>query len=174
MTKFEIVLGDITHANVDAIVNAAKPSLAGGSGVDGAIHTASGPTVLQECLALELHDGVRCSVGEAIITSAGKLNSKFIIHTVGPVYKDSENPEALLRLSYINSMELALRYKCKSIAYPAISCGKYEYPHKEAINIAFSSLISYLNSGIKIYFYVLEADIYHKYNEILNFSELSI
>lgn len=169
MNKFKVILGDITVANVDAIVNAAKPSLTGGSGVDGAIHKAAGPTVLQECLTLAQHGEIRCPVGEARITRAGELQSKFIIHTVGPIYKESIEPEALLKLSYVNSIELALKHKCKSIAFPAISCGKYGYPHEKAIDIAFESLTPYLSDGIRIYFYIFENDLYQKYLNKLKF-----
>ncbi len=163
MTEFKVILGDITGANVDVIVNAAKPSLTGGSGVDGAIHKAAGPDVLQECIALKPHGGIRCPVGEARITGPGQLQCKFIIHTVGPIYKDCREPEAFLKQSYINSIELALKHKCKSIAFPAISCGKYGYPHDEAIDIAFSSLNPYLGRGIQVYFYVFDRDLYLKY-----------
>ncbi|GAC02870.1 MAG: macro domain-containing protein [Paraglaciecola sp.] len=174
MTEFEVILGDITGANVDAIVNAAKPSLTGGSGVDGAIHKAAGPALLQECMALKPHDGIRCPIGEARITGSGQLQCKFIIHTVGPIYKGCENPEALLTKSYTNSIELALNQKCKSIAFPAISCGKYGYPHEEAIGIAFSSLYPYLSLDIKIYFYVFEKDLYLKYLNKLSIIKKSI
>jgi len=163
MTDFKIVLGDITEAKTDAIVNAAKPSLTGGSGVDGAIHKAAGPSLLEECLLLELHEGIRCPVGDAKITNAGLLNSKFIIHTVGPIYQDYSKPQELLRSAYVNSIELALRHKCKSIAFPAISCGKYGYPHDDAIDVAISSLKPYLNVGIDIYFYLVEESLYKKY-----------
>jgi len=174
MTEFKVILGDITGANVDAVVNAAKPSLTGGSGVDGAIHKAAGPAVLQECIALKPHDGIRCPIGEARITGSGQLQCKFIIHTVGPIYKGCEGPEALLKLSYINSIELALKHKCKSIAFPAISCGKYGYPHEEAIDIAFSSLNPYLSRDIQIYYYVHENDLYLKYLNKLSLIEKSI
>ena len=163
MKDFKLVLGDITAAKTDAIVNAAKPSLTGGGGVDGAIHKGAGPSLLEECLLLEQHEGIRCAVGDAKITSSGLLNSKFIIHTVGPIYQDCSKPQELLRSAYVNSIELALRHKCKSIAFPAISCGKYGYPHEDAIDVAISSLKPYLNAGIDIYFYLVEEDLYKKY-----------
>ena len=163
MAEFKVILGDITTANVDAIVNAAKPSLTGGGGVDGAIHKAAGFQLLQECWALEVIDGIRCPVGEARITGSGQLKSKFVIHTVGPIYKDAENPVEQLKRSYMNSIELALQHDCKSIAFPAISCGKYGYPYDEAVNIATSTLRPYLNKGIEIYFYIFEKELYEMY-----------
>ncbi|MGL6482942.1 macro domain-containing protein [Aeromonas caviae] len=163
ITTFEIILGDITKANVDVIVNSAKPTLTGGSGVDGAIHKAAGASVLKECLDFELIEGIRCPTGCARITNAGNLNSKFIIHTVGPIYEDCEFPDKLLTLAYVNSIELAIKFGCKSIAFPAISCGKYGYPHEEAVRIAFSTLHYYLGGGIKVYFYLFEKELYGKY-----------
>ena len=163
MAEFKVILGDITTANVDAIVNAAKPSLTGGGGVDGAIHKAAGFQLLQECWALEVIDGIRCPVGEARITGSGQLKSKFVIHTVGPIYKDAENPVEQLKRSYMNSIELALQHDCKSIAFPAISCGKYGYPYDEAVNIATSTLRPYLKKGIEIYFYIFEKELYEMY-----------
>ena len=168
MTEFKVILGDITTANVDAIVNAAKSSLTGGSGVDGSIHEAAGAAVLEECIALKPSGGIRCPVGEARLTASGRLQCKFIIHTVGPIYKNCKAPEKFLKQSYINSIELALKLKCKSIAFPAISCGKYGYPHEEAVDIAFSALNPYLGRDIQIYFYVFERDLYLKYLNKLN------
>lgn len=163
MADFKVIFGDITDANVDAIVNAAKPSLTGGGGVDGAIHKAAGSDVLKECLALKDFKGVRCFTGNAVITDGGKLRCKYIIHTVGPIYKKSKSPADLLRMSYINSIELALKYDCKSIAFPAISCGKYGYPYDKAVDIAISALSPYLEKNIEIYFYVFEKDLYEIY-----------
>ena len=165
MAEFKVIFGDITDANVDAIVNAAKPSLTGGSGVDGAIHEAAGSDVLKECLALKDFKGIRCFTGKAVITGAGQLKCKYIIHTVGPVYEKRKSPADLLRLSYINSIELALKNECKSIAFPAISCGKYSYPYEEAVDIAISALSTYLEKGIDIYFYIFEESIYKVYKE---------
>ncbi|QUM85464.1 macro domain-containing protein [Moritella sp. 28] len=171
MANIKIILGDITAAKVDAIVNAAKPSLTGGRGVDGAIHKAAGPSLLEECLQLKLYDGIRCPVGGARITSAGFLESKWVIHTVGPIYKDSNKPQELLHSAYVNSIELAIRHKCKSVAFPAISCGKYGYPHEEAVEVAINSLKPYLNTGIEVYFYIVEEDLYRKYKSRLSIDE---
>lgn len=163
MANFKVIFGDITDANVDAVVNAGKPSLTGGSGVDGAIHKAAGLDVLKECLALKDFKGVRCFTGSAVITGAGQLRCKYIIHTVGPVYEKRNSSADLLRLSYTNSIELALKNECKSIAFPAISCGKYGYPYDEAVDIAISALSPYLEKNIEIYFYIFEESLYEVY-----------
>ena len=107
-TKIELVFGDITKAEVDAIVNAANSSLMGGGGVDGAIHRAGGPAILAECREIVARQG-RCATGEAVITSGGNLPSKFVIHTVGPVWHGGNNNEAnLLQNAYVNSLKLAV------------------------------------------------------------------
>lgn len=131
--------------------------------VDGAIHKVAGFELLQECWTLEATNGIRCPVGEARITGSGQLKSKFVIHTVGPIYKNADNPAELLRRAYINSIELALQNDCKSIAFPAISCGKYGYPYDEAVDIATSTLKPYLDKNIEIYFYLFEKELYQMY-----------
>ena len=138
MNNIFLVNGDITKANVDAIVNAANTTLLGGGGVDGAIHRAAGPELLQACSQLDEVNGVRCPFGQARITPAGKLNAKFVIHTVGPIYKNSPNPKATLESAYENSLDLALANGCRTVALPAISCGIYGYPLDEAAKIAIS------------------------------------
>jgi len=132
----ECVHGDITTQKVDAIVNAAKSSLLGGGGVDGAIHAAGGPSILAEC-----HELGGCETGDAKSTTGGNLSAKYIIHTVGPVYMDgkSDEPEFLANC-YTNSMRLADDLKCRTIAFPAISCGVYGYPIQEASKIAIESV----------------------------------
>lgn len=127
-----IKLGDITKENVDAIVNAANTKLCGGGGVDGAIHRAAGLSVLKECLRIG-----GCPTGEAVITNAGNLKAKKIIHTPGPVWKGGHKGEAqLLKKCYENSFFLAKKNKFKTIAFPAISTGVYGYPIQEATKIA--------------------------------------
>jgi O-acetyl-ADP-ribose deacetylase (regulator of RNase III) len=131
--------GDITQAEVDAIVNAANPIMLGGGGVDGAIHRAAGPKLLEACRKVKPTNGVRCPFGEARITSAGGLQAKFVIHAVGPRYGRDPEPHQLLASAYRNSLELALENQCGSIAFPAISCGAYGYPVDEAAAIAVAT-----------------------------------
>ena len=136
MTNISLIQGNITTADVDAIVNAANPVMLGGGGVDGAIHRAAGRALLEACKQVKPVNGIRCPVGEARITSAGQLKARYVIHTVGPRYRIDEHPEELLRSAYRNSLQLALENHCQSIAFPAISCGVYGYPMDEAAEIA--------------------------------------
>jgi O-acetyl-ADP-ribose deacetylase len=154
MNNIDIIEGDITCANVDAIVNAANPMMLGGGGVDGAIHKAAGPKLLEECLKVKAVRKIRCPVGEARITLAGNLPSKYVIHTVGPKYHREENPGKLLTASYTNSLALALENGCKSIAFPAISCGSYGYPVREAANIAIQVCTESKFEDIDVFFYL--------------------
>src|SRR6476620_581211 len=129
--KIELIKGDITKVHADAIVNAANGSLLGGGGVDGAIHRAGGPEILEACRKIVARQG-GCKTGEAVITTAGKLPAKFVIHTVGPVWNGGDKGE-LQNLSdcYNNSLKLALEYNCKTIAFPNISTGIYRFPKNE-------------------------------------------
>ena len=139
MHKIIIKQGDITKETVDGIVNAANTTLRGGGGVDGAIHQAAGPAVLQECIKIG-----GCKTGEAVLTGAGKLKAKKIIHTVGPVWNGGGHFEAeLLRSCYRNSFELAKKSKLKTVAFPAISTGAYGYPIEEAADIALEEGLKY-------------------------------
>jgi O-acetyl-ADP-ribose deacetylase (regulator of RNase III) len=135
-----LVQGDITKETTDAIVNAANSRLAGGGGVDGAIHRAGGPAIMQECRRIG-----GCPTGKAVITTAGNLKAKYVIHTVGPRYHDGTEGEAqLLRSTYLESLKLASTKHLKSIAFPAISTGAYGYPLREAATIALQTVIEYL------------------------------
>lgn len=143
----EVVKGDITQQQVDAIVNAANSTLLGGGGVDGAIHRAGGPIILEECRKLVAQKG-GCTSGEAVITSAGKLPCNYVIHTVGPIWKGGQNNEdRLLYFSYFNSLTLANNYQCKSIAFPNISTGVYGFPKEKAAIISLQAIGDFLNSN---------------------------
>ena len=168
MTTLSIIQGDITTAHVDAIVNAANPYLLGGGGVDGAIHQAAGPTLLSACKKLEVINGVRCPMGEARITEAGNLSAMYVIHTVGPIYQQEKNPEQILTQSYHNSLNLALENHCCSIAFPAISCGIYGYPHKEAANIALACCSEVQYQSLTISFYLYSTSLYHLWIDALD------
>jgi len=138
----KIVTADITTLHVDAIVNAANPSLLGGGGVDGAIHRAAGPGLLQACRALpESWPGVRCPTGEARITAGFALPARHVIHTVGPVWHGGSAGEAdLLANCYRNALRLLREHQLRTIAFPAISCGIYGYPAAEAARVAVTTL----------------------------------
>lgn len=142
----ELVEGDITLQDTEAIVNAANPSLLGGGGVDGAIHRAGGPQILEECKAIG-----GCPTGEARITSGGRLKARYVIHAVGPVYKDGRQREPeWLAGAYWSSLELASRNKIKSVAFPAISTGVYGYPMEAASEIALTTVRRYLEGHPEI------------------------
>jgi O-acetyl-ADP-ribose deacetylase (regulator of RNase III) len=138
--RLEIVRGDITTLEVDAIVNAAKSSLLGGGGVDGAIHEAAGPQLLEECMRLRaaIYPHGLC-VGEAAVTGGGKLPAMYVIHTVGPHYRKEPDP-ALLRACYTNSLAAADRLKARSVAFPLISSGVYAWPVGDAIHQAITAI----------------------------------
>ncbi|MFQ5668753.1 MAG: O-acetyl-ADP-ribose deacetylase [Candidatus Binatia bacterium] len=144
--RIEVVEGDITQLEVDAIVNAANERMLGGGGVDGAIHRAAGPELLAACRAVpEVRPGVRCPTGEARITPGFALPARHVIHTVGPVWKGGGAGEpALLASCYRNSLALAATHKLRSIAFPAISCGVYGYPAEKAAAIAVREVSDFL------------------------------
>lgn len=141
MPRITIVEGDITSQQVDAIVNAANPSLLGGGGVDGAIHRRGGPAILEECRRLRatvLPDGL--PVGEAVATTAGDLPARWVIHTVGPVYHATERPAELLRRCHEAALRVADELGARTVAFPAISTGAYGYPVEEAARIAVATV----------------------------------
>jgi len=142
LDKIEVRQGDITQLEVDAIVNAANQSLLGGGGVDGAIHRAAGPQLLEECRALG-----GCPTGEARITKGYNLPVRYVIHTVGPVYSGKPQDSRLLTNCYENSLKLAVENRVKSIAFPAISCGVYGYPIENACKIAVDTTADFLKSN---------------------------
>jgi O-acetyl-ADP-ribose deacetylase (regulator of RNase III) len=132
--------GDITRESVDAIVNAANSSLLGGGGVDGAIHRAGGPSILEECREIRASQG-ECPTGEAVITGAGNLDARYVIHTVGPVWRGGEEGEEnLLRSAYRNSLGLAAEHEARTVAFPSISTGAYGYPIERAARTALSAV----------------------------------
>ena len=150
----KIIQGDITTLAVDAIVNAANQVMLGGGGVDGAIHRAAGRELYEACLKVsEVRPGVRCPTGEARITPGFKLPAKFVIHTVGPVYRDGQHGEPeKLAACYRNSLALAAENGCKSIAFPCISAGVYGYPIEDAAKIAVGEVREFLATSTFAHF----------------------
>lgn len=158
--------GDITRERCDAIVNAANPSLLGGGGVDGAIHRAAGPRLLEECRTIG-----GCKPGEARITGGYNLPARFVIHTPGPVYRGGNSGERdILRNSYRNSLALAQEHGCASIAFPAISTGVYGYPREEACEVAVTTVLAYLREHEyypEVCFVLFDAGNYRTYTNYL-------
>lgn len=139
-TIISLIKGDITNESLDAIVNAANSRLAGGGGVDGAIHRAGGPTIMEECRKIG-----GCPTGSAVITSGGDLKARFVVHAVGPIYRDGMHNEAkLLESAYKKSLEIAGKNGLYTIAFPSISTGAYAYPVKEASKIALKTVIKFV------------------------------
>lgn len=149
-SKISIRRADITKVAADAIVNAANTSLLGGGGVDGAIHRAGGPAILEDCRKIIARQG-GCRTGEAVITTAGNLPARFVIHTVGPVWNGGNNKEAQkLASCYSNALQLAVDNHCQSIAFPNISTGIYGYPKDQAAKIALQTVSQFLAADTTI------------------------
>jgi O-acetyl-ADP-ribose deacetylase (regulator of RNase III) len=167
MPSIRVIRGDITKVEVDAIVNAANSSLVGGGGVDGAIHRAGGPDILEECRKIRARQG-GCPTGEAVITTAGRLSSKYVIHTVGPVWSGGgHGEEELLANAYLNSLKLALSHNCQTIAFPNISTGVYRFPPERAISVVQRTVSRFLdehpNSLRSILFVCFDEENYRLY-----------
>jgi O-acetyl-ADP-ribose deacetylase (regulator of RNase III) len=165
LDKIEMQQGDITRLEVDAIVNAANTKLLGGGGVDGAIHRAAGPELLEECRTIG-----GCPTGEARITGGYRLPARHVIHTVGPVYSGSPRDRHLLTNCYLNSLKIAVKHNITTIAFPAISCGVYGYPIEEACKIAVDTGCDFLKSHPslkKIIFIQFSADDHAVYKACL-------
>jgi len=163
--EIDIVRGDITKLDVDAIVNAANTTLLGGGGVDGAIHRAAGPELLAECRTLG-----GCRLGEAKITRGYRLPARFVIHTVGPIWRGGKHGESeTLANCYRNSLQLAVENGIKTIAFPAISCGAYDYPIQEAAQIALGTTREFLATEARIekVIFVLWGEEIEIYRELL-------
>lgn len=170
-TIINIIKGDITRQNVDAIVNAANSSLLGGGGVDGAIHRAGGPAILEACRAIVARQG-KCKTGEAVITTGGNLSAKFVIHTVGPVWNGgNKNELRLLANAYSNSLSLAIENNIESIAFPNISTGIYGFPKDKAAEIAFSTVAAFIkneNRLMEILFVCFDDENFELYKHLFN------
>lgn len=166
ISKFEVFNGDITQLQVDAIVNAANISLLGGGGVDGAIHRAAGPELLAECRQLN-----GCETGQAKITKGYKLPAKYVIHTVGPIWNGgAKNETELLKSCYAQSIKLAIENKCKTIAFPAISTGVYNFPKPLAAEIAIKTIFESLEknkSVSKVIFAIFDSENNEIYTKLL-------
>lgn len=169
-TKIDIKQGDITKSESDAIVNAANTSLLGGGGVDGAIHRAGGKAILEECQHIRNRQG-GCKTGEAVITNAGNLKSKYVIHAVGPVWKDgSHHEDELLYSAYHKSLKLASKNNLKTIAFPNISTGIYGFPKDRAAKIAIRAVQDFLiedESIDNVTFICFDDENYRIYTQLL-------
>lgn len=165
-----LIQGDITKVKVDAIVNAANTSLLGGGGVDGAIHRAGGPAILEDCKKIRAKQG-GCDTGEAVITTGGLLPAKYVIHTVGPVWNGGQKREPeLLAACYRNSLQLAVANGVKTIAFPNISTGIYGYPKPAAADIAVKEVQQFManeNALHEVFFVCFDDENYALYKERL-------
>jgi O-acetyl-ADP-ribose deacetylase (regulator of RNase III) len=172
--KIQLIKGDITAVETDAIVNAANTSLLGGGGVDGAIHRKGGSAILDECIKIRNRQG-GCETGDAVITTGGNLPSKFVIHTVGPVWNgDKEEKKKLLAGCYLNSLLLAVQNDVKTIAFPNISTGIYHFPKDKAAQIAIETVANFTQKDKieKVVFVCFDDENYQLYDELINKQKL--
>ena len=169
-TKLSLLQGDITRQSTDAIVNAANSGMMGGGGVDGAIHRAGGPAILDECRKIVSRQG-RLPTGEAVITTGGNLKAKHVIHTVGPVWNGGHGSEPeLLASAYRQSLRISVENGLKSVSFPSVSTGAYGYPIKLAAPIALETVIDFLNrdeSINEVVFVLFEDKTYQEYTRAL-------
>lgn len=176
-SSIQLIQGDITILSVDAIVNAANASLMGGSGVDGAIHRAGGPSILEECRMIVARQG-GCKTGEAVITHGGNLPAMFVIHTVGPVWVGGKNNEAeKLSSCYKNSLRLALENNCKTVAFPNISTGVYGFPKDLAARIALETVSNFIFDQVgieKVVFVCFDHENYLHMDKLMKLKEQNI
>ncbi len=150
-TKLSLMQGDITKQETDAIVNAANSSLMGGGGVDGAIHRAGGPIILEECRRIRARLGRPLATGEAVITGGGNLRARHVIHTVGPVWRGGDAGEAeLLARAYRESLKLAVQHNLTTVSFPSISTGAYGYPVDGASRVALVAVLEFLQRGTSL------------------------
>ncbi|MBI5370759.1 MAG: O-acetyl-ADP-ribose deacetylase [Sphingobacteriales bacterium] len=169
--KIKAIKADITRMEADAIVNAANTSLLGGGGVDGAIHRAGGPAILEDCRKIIARQG-GCKTGEAVITGAGNLPAKYVIHTVGPVWNGGkQGEEEKLASCYRNSLQLAVDHHCRTVAFPNISTGVYHFPKDRAAVIAVQAVRSFLSdqqAAISVIFVCFDEENYQWVQAAMN------
>ena len=171
-TRLSIIKGDITQQSTDAIVNAANPGLMGGGGVDGAIHRAGGPAILEECKQIVSRQG-RLPTGRAVITTGGNLKARHVIHTVGPIWHSGNQREPeLLASAYRESLKLAVENNLSSLSFPSISTGVYSYPVDKAARVALETVISFLDENItslrEVVFVLFDAATFTSYSSALS------
>ena len=165
-SRLELVKGNIVEQTTDAIVNAANSALAGGGGVDGAIHRAGGPQIMDECRKYK-----SCHTGAAVITSGGNLPARFVIHAVGPIYSGDPEDALILASAYKSALKLATQNGVKSVAFPSISTGAYNYPIISAAKVALHTVIDFLNNNSEIElvrFVLFDTSSYLAYKDVLN------
>ena len=170
-TRISVTQGDLTLQSTDAIVNAANSSLMGGGGVDGAIHRAGGPAILEECRQVVARQG-RLPTGQAVITTGGNLKAKYVVHTVGPVWHGgSQNEAELLASAYRESLKLASQKGLTSVAFPSISTGAYGYPAAAAAKVALNTVVSFISNETttlkEVIFVLFDAATYEAYASAL-------